>query len=138
MGLFRRKTEDDIDVFDPDEEYDLMLESALYIEETPLKHTSFTFYPRNIRCLDTDALLESIDELPYEFRCYLDTRRAFAKCFEICLEDITGYESFEGGRSSWEQRSFSYDDKRITLTVTLSKESDTAPYTLTTEIQVTS
>ncbi|MBQ9383149.1 MAG: hypothetical protein IJT87_02810 [Ruminiclostridium sp.] len=135
-GLFRKKKapDEDIDVFDPDEEYDLMLESALYVEAQPLKDTSSTFYPRDIYRLDTDALLESVEELPYEFRCYLDTRRAFAKAFELCREDITGYASFEGGKSAWEQRTFKYDGRCVTLTVTLSRESERAPYTLTAEI----
>ena len=139
MGLFRR-TDDSgdvyIDVYDPDEEYDLMLESALYVEAQPLRDTSFTFYPRDIYRLDTNALLESVEALPYEFRCYYDTRRAFAKELEKCREEVTGYASYKGGRSASDSRSFEYDGYMVTIDITLSKDSDASPYKLTADIKV--
>ncbi len=139
MSIFRKREENGdiyIDVYDPDEEYDLMLESALYVEAQPLKDTSFTFYPRDIYRLDTNALLESIEELPYEFRCYYDTRRAFAKSLEKCREEVVGFVSYKGGRSASDSHTFEYDGRRVTIDITVGKESDTSPYSFTAEIHV--
>ncbi len=142
MGLFGRKKEslteyeDDNEIYDADEEYDLYTDSALFIEATPLRSTVITVYPRDIYRLNTDSVLENAGELPYDFRYYLDTRRAFSRALDSCREEITGFESYEGGRTADYSAEFDYDDNDVRIYFTLSRESDSAGYVFTARIVV--
>ena len=136
MWLFGGKHEDDgPDIYDADELDELFIDSALYFAAPGLGNVSFTVYPRDIFRLDTDALLESIGQLPYEFRCYLDTRRAFANALKSCRDEISGFASYEGGRSAEFTASFEYDDIPVSIEFTLSRESDGAPFAFTVDIR---
>ncbi len=142
MGLFGRnygndkEYDDDTEIYDADEEYDLYADSALFIEAPPLQTTTLTVYPRDIYSLDTDAVLENANELPYDLRYYLDTRRAFSRALESCREEITGFESYEGGRSAEYSAGFDYDGNDIMIYFTLSREGDSAGYVFTAHIIV--
>ncbi|MBQ3841430.1 MAG: hypothetical protein II820_01930 [Ruminiclostridium sp.] len=136
MWLFGKKEEDDEpDIYDEDEIDELLIDSALYFDTPELRDMSLTIYPKDIYRLDTDALLESIEQLPYEFRCYLDTRRAFSNALVSCREQISDYVSYEGGRSAEYSRSFEYDDKPVSITFTLSRDSDNSPFAFTVDIK---
>ena len=139
MGLFGKLWKaayDEPDIYDEDEVDELITDSELYVEAPPLESTVVTVTPKDIYRIDMAAVLENIAELPYEFRCYLDTRRAFTKAFEQCREEIVGYESYEGGRSAEYSAGFGYDDHDITIDFTLSRDSDGSPYRFTADIKV--
>lgn len=136
MRFFGNRAEDDEpDIYDADELGELFIDSALYFEAPRLGNVSFTVYPKDIYRLDTNALLESIGQLPYEFRCYLDARRAFANALKSCREEISGFVSYEGGRSAEFTASFEYDDIPVSIEFTLSRESDGAPFAFTVDIR---
>ncbi len=136
MGLFHRKREYEDEVYDPDEIYDLYAESQLFVEAPPLCDTTITVCPRDIYSLDTDAVLERAQELPYELRYYLDMRRAFSKALESCREQIVGFESYEGGRTASYSSGFEYDGRRIKVDFTLSRESNRSGFVFTAYVRV--
>ena len=127
---------DEPEVYDADKEDELIAESELYTEAQPLTSTTVTLYPRDIKNVDTDALLEKITELPYEFRLYLDTRRAFANAFRFCGEGIADFESYEGGRSSEWSESYEYDDHSVTIDFRISRDSRDSYYVFTADIRI--
>lgn len=137
MDLFEKFTDDDEpDIYDEDEYDELLTDSALYFEAQKLESVSFSVTPNDIYRLDTNAMLENIELLPYEFRCYLDTRRAFANALKSCREELDGYVTYNGGRNSEYTASFDYDGHSVVIYFTLRKSDDRSPFTFTADIRV--
>lgn len=137
MGLFGwLKDEDGPDIYDEDEYDELLTDSALYFEAQKLESVCFSVSPKDVFRLDTDAVLESAELLPYEFRYYLDTRRAFANALKNCRDEIGGYVSYEGGRSAVYTASYEYDGHSVVIDFTLEKPDDCSPFTFTADITV--
>lgn len=140
MGLLARffgiGDSDEPEVYDEDEEDELIGESALYTDAQPLRSITVTLYPKDIHNVDTDALLENMTELPYEFRLYLDTRRAFSNAFRFCGEAITDYSSYEGGKSAEWSESYEYDDHSVNIDFSISRDSEDSYYVFTADIKI--
>ena len=136
MGIFGKKYDDGPDIYDEDEVDELLADSELYFEAPPLESTVVTITPKDIYHADMALILENIADLPYEFRCYLDTRRAFVKAYEKCREELIGFESYKGGRSAEYNASFGFDDHEINIDFTLSRDDDNSPFRFTADIRV--
>lgn len=140
MGLFDlfRRGEPEPEVLDEDEFLELMTDDMLYVEDVPLTGTTVRFRINDLRSFDSDmmlASLENLDNLPYEFRCYFDTRRAFSRALENLSEEMY-YDSFEGGRSADCSAEFTFDDHDVMIEFTLSRADDDAPYIFNAEIHI--
>ncbi|MBQ9483577.1 MAG: hypothetical protein IJU82_05230 [Ruminiclostridium sp.] len=139
MGLFGKKkapVEEEPDIYDEDEVDELLTDSELFFDAPELKSTTLSITPKDIRRFDTDRWLECIEELPYDFRCYFDTRKIISRAYKSCLDEIADFESYEGGRSTTCTDSFEYDGHDITIDITFSRESDHAPFVFTADIKV--
>ena len=139
MGLFgkrERYEDDEPDIYDEDEVDELIVDSALFVEAPPLESTTVSITPKNVYELDAGAWLGFLEVLPYDFRCYFDTRRAFVRAFEKCREEVVDFESYEGGRKAEYSESFEYDDHDVTIDFTLSRSGNNAPYIFTADIKI--
>lgn len=135
MGLFDRYNKGD-EVYDADEYDELETDSALFVEAQPLRSASFTVYPKDIYDIDTNALLESLTELPFEFRYYMDAKRAFAKALRELRDEVAEYESYEGGRSASYDTEFEFDEMLVAMHFSLSKDNDSAPFAFSVDIKI--
>ena len=124
------------EVLDEEEFLEEMSDSGLYVDDVPLEDTVLTFTLRDIKRFDTDTVLENYDRLPYEFRLYYDTRRAFSRAFSALSEELRWYDSYEGGRSAENDEHYDYDDHSIDILFTLSRDGDARPYCFTADIRV--
>ncbi len=136
FGTFDPEVNNEDEVYDEDEYDELIEDSELFFEAPPLESIALSFTPKDIMRFDPSAALEYVEELPYEFRCYLDTRRAFTRAYDICREEITGFESYEGGRSAEYSTGFDYDDHEIMIDFSMSRESNGSPYVFSANIKV--
>lgn len=141
MGLFGKlfgtsHDDEEPEVLDEDEFLEEMSNNELYVDDVPLENTVITFRPRDLGRFDTDAVLENLENLPYEFRMYFDTRRAFSRAFSSLSEDLQGYDSYGGGRSATYDAHYDYDDHSIDIGFTLSRGSDREPFVFTADIRV--
>ncbi len=128
--------DDETEVLDEDEFLEQMSDDELYVDDVPLESTEISVKLRSLEGLDTDALLERLEQLPYEFRMYYDTRRAFSRAFASMSEEISYFESYEGGRSVGYDESFEYDDRAVAVSFTLSREGNGAPFVFTADIKI--
>lgn len=117
------------------EDYEQLSDDELFFENE-LKSTRVSVRISTPESLNTDDFLAQIAELPYEFRHYLDTRRAFSKALKYCAEEIAGFESYEGGRSAKWETSFDYDDYEVTASFELTKPSDDEAFVFTAQLEV--
>lgn len=136
FGFFDKSVNNEDEVYDEDETDELLADSALYIEAPLLRSTCISITPKDIYSLDTNGWLEFLQELPYDFRCYFDTRRAFSNALRSCREDIADFESYEGGRRAEYSESYDYDDHSVVIDFTLSRDGDRAPYVFTADIKI--
>ena len=136
FGSFDPDVNNEDEVYDEDEYDELLEDSELFFEAPPLESIALLFTPKDIMRFDAAAALEYVSELPYEFRMYFDTRRAFTRAYDICREEITGFESYEGGRSAEYKTGFDYDDHDITIDFSMSRESNGSPYVFSANIKV--
>ena len=136
FGMFDPRVNDEDDVYDADETDELLEDSELYFAAVPLESTVVSVTPKDIYHFDTGGWLEYLETLPYEFRCYFDTRRAFAKAYDICREEITDFVTYEGGRSADYSESFGYDDHTVSIVFSMSRDSDRSPYVFTADIKI--
>lgn len=142
MGFFgwlkRPAAEPEPEVLDEDEFLEEMSENELYVDDVPLENTVISFRLRDLNRFDTDAVLENIENLPYEFRLYFDTRRALSRAYETLREELRWFDSYEGGRSADSDAHYDFDDHDIDITFTLSREGDREPFVFTADIRVDS
>jgi len=136
MGFFGKHHDDGPDIYDEDEVEELLTDSELYFDAPQLRSTTVSITPKDIWRFDTDRWLECIEELPYDFRCYFDTRKMISRAYRNCREEIVDFESYEGGRSAAFTDSFDYDGHDVTLDITFSRAGDRAPYVFTVDIKV--
>lgn len=116
--------------------YVQLSDEELYFEATGLQDTVLTVRLGSPRSFDTDKYLERLEQLPYEFRHYLDTRRAFSRGLKTCAEEISDFESYEGGKTALWLTSFDFDDAEVTLEFELSRAGDNEEYVFTVKITV--
>lgn len=117
------------------EDYEQLSDDELFFDNE-LKSTRLSVRISSPQAFSTDDFLAQIVEFPYEFRHYLDTRRAFSKALKYCSEEIDGFVSYEGGRSAKWETSFDYEDYEVTATFELAKPSDDEAYVFTVQIEV--
>ena len=138
MGLFSKLfgNDDEPEVLDEDEFIEQMSDDELYVEDVPLENTVVSVRLRTLDGVDTDDFLERLGQLPYEFRMYYDTRRAFSRAFSALSEDIAYMESYEGGKSTECDAAFDYDGHDITIYFSISRQSGTEPFVFSADIRV--
>ena len=140
MGLFswlkKDSGEDEPEVLEEEEYLEEMSADDLYVDDVPLENTVITFTLRDLSRFDTDTVLENYDRLPYEFRLYLDTRRAFSRAFSTLCTELRSYDSCEGGRSAVYDEHYEFDDHDIDIFFTLARDGDHEPFRLTADIRV--
>ncbi len=124
------------EVYDEDEEYELMSDSELFVEAPPLVSNQLTFTLREVYDIDTDVLLESARDLPFEFRYYLDTRRAFSDALKSCRDEIAGYSDYTGGKSAVYDTEYEFDDHSVAIVFTLTRDNSALPFTFTADIRI--
>lgn len=138
MGLFGRLfgDDDEPEVLDEDEFIEQLGDDELYVDDVPLESTVISVRLRGLEGVDTDEFLERLGTLPYEFRMYYDTRRAFSRAFASMREEISFFESYEGGRSADCSESFEYDDRNVEIFFTLSRDGDGEPFVFSADIRI--
>ena len=140
MGLFgwlkKSDPEPEPEVLDEEEFLEELGDSELYVDDVPLESTVISFRPRDLRRFDTDAVLENLEALPYEFRLYYDTRRAFSRAYDSLREELSWYDSYEGGKSAESEAQYEYEDHSINIVFTMSRDSDRDPFVFTADIRV--
>ena len=139
MGLFKKlfgTDENDVpEVLDEDEYEEALSDSELYVDDVPLEDKQFSLTLRDLRKFDTDSWLESCEELPYDFRLYLDTRRAFSRAFGNMCQEMT-YDDYSGGKTAQAEDEYDYDDNTINISFTLSRADNGAPFIFSADIKV--
>lgn len=137
MGWFSRKKdkEPEPEVLDEDEFLEEMSDDELYVDDVPLESTVISFAPKDLYRFDTDMFLENLEQLPYEFRCYYDTRKAFSRAVESLREEMD-FESYEGGRSVEYSAEYEFDDHDVEIVFTLSRDSDSSPFRFSADIRI--
>lgn len=139
MGLFGklfRGEDDEPEVLDEDEFIEQLGDDELYVEDVPLESTSVSVRMRSPDGVDTDDFLERLDTLPYDFRMYYDTRRAFSRALSSMREEISFFESYAGGKSVSCDEEFEYDDHAVSIVFTLSRDGDGEPFVFTADIHI--
>lgn len=138
MGLFSRwfGNDDEPEVLDEDEFLEQLSDDELYVDDVPLESTVISVRLRSLEGFGTDAFLEGLEQLPYEFRMYFDTRRAFSRAYSSMKEEIAYFESYEGGRSVEYDEYFEYDDHTVTINFTLSRDGDSEPFVFSADIKI--
>ncbi len=138
MGLFSRLfgNDDEPEVLDEEEFLEQLSDDELYVDDVPLDSTAVSVRLRSPEGVDTDDFLERLGQLPYEFRMYYDTRRAFSRALESMREEIGYLADYEGGRSACHSEEYEYDDHRVEIYFTFSRAGNGEPFVFEADIRI--
>ncbi len=95
---------------------------------------SFSAETESVSDFDVIKALEN-SEMPPDIKDHFDVKRFLKKSIKALALDIENFESYAGGREARNTKDFEFDGEIKTMTLSISRLSDSAPFVITFEIQ---